>query len=433
MGLQGRSSGIEGVSKSEPHVGTTRLERTLLVLAITLLPLENYIPAVAGFSILFVIFAVIGFYAVLNRPHFLNMIWMHPVFVAIYICLSVFTLLEFASPLSDYREIASSWFTTAGAVVVASLCRDRRALKACLYGYIVAAVWLGVVLFSTSYGTLAKASASTFHEAGKIRVEALGENPINNLNSMAFTCVQGGTVAFVFALFSRAPYWRISFSILALFCLVAASLPMSRMAVLVTIVTSGVVLYSYGVKHVRALVFVVILASGIYAFVPDVVWSRMEVRHEPGKQAKMESRERFYLLALEYMDEYLIFGVGSGNYWHKWASEKGFSRRFPGGEAVFGAHNSFLQLAMNWGVLGLSTYLFIIWRGYRCIPVRCGNDVLALSIVGISVSLFVQLFFGHNFLYKGTALAFGMLVGGRYWIWTKGCIPQTNNHTLRQA
>ena len=94
---------------------------------------------------------------------------MHPVFVAAYLFIGVSVALELASPLSSFEPIGRFTLMIGAALLVASLCRDRAALKVFLYSYIGAALWLGVLLFLTSYGTLSGASATGFYEASKVR------------------------------------------------------------------------------------------------------------------------------------------------------------------------------------------------------------------------------------------------------------------------
>jgi hypothetical protein len=420
----GRRPLPSGASTAVPHVlphsPTTRPERFLLLATILLLPLETHIRPVPGFSLLFFIFVLLAGYVIVNRPHILDRIWRHPVFIAAYACLGVSSLMEFTSPLSSYVVITSFGLMIGGAIVVAALCRDRLALGACLYGYIGAALWFSIVLFLNVYGTLQGVAATDFDEASQIRGQVLVDIPVRtNVNAMAFTCAQGGIVAFVLALTGSSPYRRTFFSVIAVFCLVAACLPMSRSGVAISILSCGAILYAYGVRHGKALIFAAMLGTSIYLLVPDAIWSRMAFQTEQGK---MESRAALYTAALDALPDYIMLGVGAGNFSQKWGVDHGFVSRSAFGLDVAVVHNSFLQVAIYWGLLGLLTFVHMIWQGYRCLPERCGRDALALSLLGIAVSLVLLMFVASEFYYKGFSLGLGMLVAARYWIWRSGIV-----------
>ena len=64
---------------------TTTLDRLLLMGTIILLPLEDHLPSIAGFSVLFLLFGVLGLYNVLFRLRALSKISSHPVFLTAYL------------------------------------------------------------------------------------------------------------------------------------------------------------------------------------------------------------------------------------------------------------------------------------------------------------------------------------------------------------
>lgn len=264
--------------------------------------------------------------------------------------------------------------------------------------------------------------AETFHQASKVRAEAFKDMELHaNINNMAFTCAQGAVVAFAFSIVSNVMQRRILFLGIAAFCVVASFLPMSRGAAAVTLVTFAVVLYSHGFRHGKALILASILGLTMYGLVPDAVWSRMVYTTE-SRGDKMESRARVYTSALNRLPEYIVAGVGSGNFWNKWGFEKGFGGERNGIHHVGGAHNAFLQITINWGVLGLLSYMTIVWCGYRTIPSQCGRDELSLALMAIAIALGLWMWESHGFYDKWFACGIGMLVGARRWIWPTGTV-----------
>jgi len=407
---------------------TTSFERFLLVTLIIILPLEEHIPAVAGLSSLFILFGVLGGYVLVNRATIFNKVLIHRVFLASYAFIGVSALLESLSPFTLYRDIFRFGQMIAGAILVASLCRDRLALRACLYGYIGLALWLSVVLFLTSYGTLSGMTAGNFDEASVIRHEVMQDSPVTgNFNGFAFMSVQGGIVALVFALAGGSPLRCRLFSVIAVFCLVASFLAMSRSAVAIGIVSCAAVLYAHGIRHGKALILVGLLGLIIYIVVPDTVWSRMTFSTEV-REGKMEARADLYWKALQHLDDYMIIGVGAGNFWNKWGFDHGFASGSAFSIDVSGLHNTFLQVTINWGLPGLLALTVVIWQAYRCLPKRSGSDPLALGVLGIAVSLVLFLNFTHNYEDKLLSLGLGMLVASRYWIWPSGLVLPVKKH-----
>jgi hypothetical protein len=372
-------------------------------------------------SVMFLIFIVLAAYVIVNRPRNLGKVWCHPIFISAYAFIGVAALLELSSPLSSYRDIGRFTQMIGGAVCVAALCRDRSALTAGLYGYIAAGVWLSVVLFSTSYGTLQGMKASNYSEATNIRVHAFEESPIEaNINSMAVTCSQAGIVAVALALSGRVRQYRILFLGMAIFCLVGSFLPMSRGAALITFLSLAVMLYAHGVRHGKALIVISIVGLSLYAVIPDAIWSRMTYSTETTRSGKMEGRAWIYTTALNRLPEYFVAGVGAGNFSAEWGFKNGFAKGSSG--VVIGAHNSFLQITIFWGSLGLLMFLWILWCVYRSIPLRSGRDELSLALLGILTSLGLSLFVSHIFEGKHYAFGLGLLVGARQWIWPRGIV-----------
>lgn len=389
-----------------------------------ILPLENYFPTVAGMTVNFLMFAMLAAYIVVNRPSILGKTWYHPVFIAAYAFISVSALLEFSSPLSRYGDIIRFAQMIVGAVCVAVLCRDRSALTAGMYGYIATAFFVSIVLYSTGYGTLQGMQADDFDESSHLRNQAFGNKPLGaNINGLAFLSAQGAIVAFALSLSDKLKHLRIILMGAGAFCLIASFLPMSRGVVVVSLVSFATILYNQGFRYGKALILATIIGIGVYMVVPDAIWGRMVFSTET-KHGKMESRAQLYTTALNRLPEYIVAGVGAGNYFGKWGIEKGFARSKDGIVFAHGVHNSFLAVAIYWGILGLSMFLWLIWQVYRSIPSRAGHDELSLALLGILVSLGLYLMQLHGFYDKPFAFGIGMMVGARQWIWPVGIVSE---------
>lgn len=409
-----------GTSTGLPQSRTTWAERVLLAATIMILPLQDHFPAVGGMSVMFLIFGTLILYVLVNRPRLLGAICSHPLFVAAYAFIIISLLLEITSPLSRYSEIVRFAQMIVGALSVAVLCRDRSALAAGLYGHILAGLWVAVILCTTSYGALQEIDAEDFAEASKARSEAFSGGPVAaNINALAFVCVQGAIVAFALCLSDRWKHLRVHLLGITAFCLIASFLPMSRGAALMSLVSFGAIFYTRGIRHGKALMFACVLGVGVYMLVPNAVWSRMVYSNQVNDDGRMESRARLYTNAVIRLPEYIVAGVGAGNYYGDWGTTHGFNGR----DHVMGAHNTFIQIALYWGLFGLLAYLLILWCAYRAIPLQCRRDELAVALVGLLVSLGILLLQTHTYYDKSYALGVGMLVGARYWVWPTGMVP----------
>lgn len=406
-----------------PYFHTDPGERFLLFTTALILPLETHIRQVPNFSIMFLMFAVLAGYVAINRLWCLDRVWMHPVFVAAYVFIGISAAMELANPLSRFDAIGRFALMVGGALVVASLCRDRAALKMLLYGILSAGLWLAAVLFLTSYGTLSEVAATDYGEASQVRVEAFRDSPIQgNLNRFANSCVQGGVVALALALGSVSiRSWSI-FALSGIFCLVASSLLMSRQSIIMALVACTAMLKAYGIRKGKVWVVAGLIAASALFLVPNAIWLRMEVKTAEGKDARVS----FYESAIRDIDDYWFMGVGEGNYFQKWGFDNGYAHANLGTRVVYGVHNAFLQVLIFWGVIALLAFLAIIWQAYRCVPKRCGSDPLAISLLGLAVSIFLLLPFSHNLDNKIFSLGLGMLVAHHRWLAQSNAVKINN-------
>jgi hypothetical protein len=413
---------------------TTRFERVLLALMIILLPTQDcdmcnsYNPVVKVFGSgvsasglgpnltwMFTLFAMAACYIVLNRSRVLARTWNHPVFLAAYAFLLLSLLLESTQSNSSYRDLGRIAQMLLGGVMIAVLCRDRRALRTAIAGYIIMGMWISVYVFLIAYGTLSGAELMNFEEASLVRGEVFSDNPFQaNLNGMAFMSGQGALAALVLALAARAAQRRYLFLGISLFCFVAAFLPLSRSGAAIVVVSTGAVVIASKVRFGKLFFVGCAFAIAIIALVPDAVWRRMTFSTET-YEGEGEARARIYSRFFEHIPDYGISGVGAGDFVTAWAYNNGFSNR----RGVIGAHNCFFQVTIYWGLLGVFALLAVVWQAYRCLP-KPGGDAMVSFLIGIAISLLLLMQVMHNVYAKEFSLGLGLLVGANRWIWPQG-------------
>jgi hypothetical protein len=390
----------------------------MLTMTIVALPAENHFLFLPGFSILFVLFGAIALYVTLARFSDLLRTLFHPVFLAAYAFLGFGFLMELTHDNASYHELIRVAQMVIGAILVAALCRDWPALRAACYGYLVAGLYLAILLFVTSYGALNQAKTSSFQEASQLRAQAFEDNPLDsNLNSMAFGAGQATVVALAWALTTTGSWHRILYMAAGGFCMIGAFLPLSRGGVAITIVACASVMYAFGLRHGKAILIAVLVGGAVLMWVPQSVWHRMSFSFEE-REGKVEGRALVYGTAIENLPEYFLTGVGAGNFWSAWGLRTAFASR----GRVSGSHNCFLQVTLYWGIFGLMALLLIFWQAYRCVPRWSHREASSLSLLGIAVSLGLYSMVIHSVYAKEFALGLGLLVGGHQWIWPQGVV-----------
>jgi hypothetical protein len=280
-------------------------------------------------------------------------------------------------------------------------------------------VSISVFLFLTSYGVLQRASATDFSEASQVRSRVLEDSKGIVKGHMAVYPAIGAVVALALGLNARSSPRRNLFLGVALFCVVAAFLPMSRSGIVIVGVSCATVMFVYGVRHVRVILMATSLAVGALIWVPEVVYSRLTFTPET-PAGRLEARTRIYKAAFDHLPEYVLTGVGVGNFWGPWGMQSGYYKNYGHGVGVvLGAHNAFIQVTVYWGLASLLVLTLVVYLAYRCLPRGGGKDELVLCLYGLAVSLLLGMMASHVLAAKDYSLGLGLLVGGHRWIWPK--------------
>ncbi len=408
------------MTKTLGQYRSTRIERLLLMVTIAMVPQQSNLPKPGGFSLLFILFGFLIFYQVACRPGIFLRTARHSVFVAAYIFVGVALIIEILHGNAAYNEIFRIVFMLVGGIVIASLCRDRKALLYGMYGYVAGSVVLSGLLFATTYGKFGSLSSSgSFHDVSFQRVQLFANNPLqDNLNTMSFFAAQGAIVAMVLTLTAKTSFGRYASLILSLSCIAGTLMPLSRSGVMILVLGFGAVLWVYGIMNFRVITMAAILGLVVMAWVPDAVFSRFRLTSEKHQSGEFQdSRTHVYAAVVKRIPEYVLFGVGMGRFYNEWGKQNEF--RTPGG-AVVGSHNCLAQVTINWGLIGLATFLMFIWRAYRCIPHRWGKDRLHLCLLGLAVSVMGWSMLMHDLQAKEFSLALGLLIATDLWMRSQG-------------
>ena len=389
---------------------------------IILLPLQSNLPKFGEASFLFIIFGVSMYYLVLFRPGVLGRMLPHPVILAGFAFVGIGLLMEFVhgSPGSLW-QVRSYFMMFIGATLIASLSRDRQALRSGLYALMLAGVWVSGFLLLTVYGDLSSADSSNYLEATAVRGRTITESSLeDSWSTVAFFTAQGAVVALALGMTTKARLRHYVFLATGAFCAIATFLTMSRSGILVLVVAAAAVLYVHGIMRARVIKVAVIFGVVILLWVPEVVFNRLTITSERTPSRYVDGRRDVYNAVIENLPEYVLTGVGVNHFYGDWGMRTGF--RIGRRAGVKGTHNIFAQVTVYWGLLALLALLVLVWQAYRCLPQRYSAEPLGLCLLGIAVSLMVYSMFMHNLEHKEFSITLGLLVGASHWIRPRGIV-----------
>src|SRR4029078_12972481 len=106
-----------------------------------------------------------------------------------------------------------------------------------------------------------------------------------------------------------------------------------------------------------------------------------------------------YLAVLRNIDQYILTGVGSGNYWNGWAVKAGITNRYTTDMAM-AAHNAFFQVWIYWGLPALIGFCYLIYLSSKALIKDIKGD-RRKSCLYIFVMIIPLIFiFYHSFYHK---------------------------------
>lgn len=390
---------------------STATERLLLAAMVALVPVQSNLPLWHGFSFVFLLFGLLLAHQLVFRPKSLMSTLLHPLSLAVCAFLAVIAVIEAMHDNPEMGEILRIGFMICGAIVCASMCRDRRAFSWGIHGYILGSAIVSTILILSMYGRLSIApSGSDFYDVSVTRMNAFHGSALrDNLNALAFYASQGAILTAALVLTARNRKTRIILLSIGSLCLFASFLSMSRGVIVILVFTFFCMLRAHGIMNPRVLLGGLAVTAILFIWMPSVVFQRMTVSSEASTTEKgfKDSRVLIYKEIINKFPEYIMTGVGSGNFYGDWGRQTQFYLR---GREVTGVHNCAAQVAINWGVLGLVLFLLILRLAYKRLQKREYTDAIRLSILGLAASALVWSMFIHELQRKEFSIALGFLI-----------------------
>jgi hypothetical protein len=409
--VNGHRKEIELTSAAQPDTFASKL---ILFLTITITPLLDSLPGIGPLSLAWIWFAALSGYVLSCHGGSFWRVARQPTFIAAGFFVGVSALIEATRTGASFTYLLRFSQTVAAAMMIASLCRSRATLELALRAIVLFALGISTVLLFQNYGEIAGTQVEGFSEASILREELFqAEGFFRDLNRVGFLCGLGAVGAFVFCITASRLVPRLFWLVTAALCTLGASITFSRSAIVVaTLALFTVLAISRRKLLVPVIASSLVLGVCLYLFLPRAVLERYRLFDEGGKD-KPEARQNVYTQVVKTMPLYWSVGVGSGNY-TEWAREHGITVKQ--GDPV-GAHNSYFQVWIFWGLISLLAFLALLFSAYQCLPKRAAMDPVALALVGISSAMFLRLAFTHNFYVKDFAIVLGLLTAAGLWIW----------------
>lgn len=218
---------------------TSRVERFLIFITLALLPLQSYLPKIGGFSISFSTFLLLISFQVLKRPSIISKVVKHKILLSGCLLVIVGFFMETLHSSMYYYYVVRIGLMFFGALTIALFCRDRKSLRACLYGILCGSCIVSVVLFLTTYGVLSGATADNFREVNQVRTASFSDNVLeSDLNMMALQVGQGFLTALALMLASKSKLEFFIFLLIGAFNLITSFLPISRGSIAIVFISA---------------------------------------------------------------------------------------------------------------------------------------------------------------------------------------------------
>ncbi len=134
-----------------------------------------------------------------------------------------------------------------------------------------------------------------------------------------------------------------------------------------------------------SLCLILLVMAAAVPFVPDLFWTRMWTLVDIGLDRTLLRRISYNLIGLELLAQHPILGIGPGNFPFYYASDE--FRWFPGREPLpRQLHNTYLEVAAETGLLGLSAFLAVMISSLRRAVQAAAANVGSVSAMARALS-----------------------------------------------
>lgn len=205
---------------------------------------------------------------------------------------------------------------------------------------------------------------------------------------------------------SQNRWWRTVLILLALYNIIFMTQGRTGYIVLACLV----LLFIYQVSHWRGvllgLLSLVVISLGIYQL-SDVVQTRIDKvslglqDYQQGEiVGSIPARLQFLHNSFELVTQHPVFGTGTGSFAHQYRQLS----ESQGTLSTDNPHNEYLMLAVQWGLLGMSLFIYLLWQlantsRHLSQPWLAQGLLMAMAVGCVFNSLLLDTTEGHLFAY----------------------------------
>jgi O-antigen ligase len=394
---------------------STKFDRVLLFLLVFSIYFEANLPSPGGTSTPFLIFGFAMIYLSFTRLNTLLRLFSSKYFIAAISFAVLCTFMETIHPFASYDFIIRYMNMTLGMFGIAALCRDKQAFDLALFTFVLASALQSIIIISGTGSLLRSFTAHGFSDASQARLMAFEEFYLRgNLNDISYFSSIGAIIGIIWSYYEKIKWKKILILGLALPSVLGVFLTASRTGAVIFFASFLLFIYKSKLNLKKWIIPTIILLLFIVIAVPDVVWVRLGSLVKITELRSEDSRSKVYLAVLNNIDQYVLTGVGSGNYWQGWAVKAGITNRYTTDMAM-AAHNAFFQVWIYWGLPALLGFCYLIYLFSKALIKEIRGD-RRKSCLYIFVMIIPLIFiFYHSFYHKTFSIGIGMLLGARFW------------------
>lgn len=390
-------------------------DRLLIFLLVFSIYFEANLPYAGDASTPFLIFGFTFIYVSFTRLKALLRLFSSKYFVVSLAFGLICVFMETLHPFPDYLPIVRYMNMTLGIFCIAVLCRDKMAFDIALSTFVFASALQSLILISGAASLLRGFTAEGFYDATRARIIAFEQFFLRgNLNEISYFSSIGAIIGIIWYYYEKVTWKRWLIAGFTVPSILGVFLPASRTGAVIFFASLFLFLFKSKINVRKWVLPTILLAVFLILTVPEVVWVRLGSLIHLTDLQETDSRTKVYAAVFHTLDQYVLTGVGAGNYWHGWAVDSGITNRFSTDTAM-AAHNAYFQLWIYWGLPGILGFFGLIYTYQSALNRNLEGDWRKTALYIFIMMIPMIFLFYHSFYHKSFSIGVGMLLGARFW------------------
>jgi hypothetical protein len=394
---------------------STNFDKFLLFLLVFSIYFESNLPSFFGASTPFIIFGFTMVYISFTRLNTLMRLFSSRYFITAMAFALLCIFMETIHQYSEYDFVFRYINMTLGMFGIAALCRDRQAFDLAMFTFVLASAAQSVLIITGTAPLLSSITARGFTDASHARIVAFEEFYLRgSLTDISYFSSIGAIIGIIWSYYEKIRWRRILLIILAMCSVLGVFLTASRTGAVIFFASVLIFIIKSHVNVKKWILPLIVLLLFVAISVPEVVWVRLGSLVRLTELQSEDSRSKVYLAVLRNIDQYVLTGVGSGNYWNGWAVKSGITNRYTT-DVAMAAHNAFFQVWIYWGLPALLGFIYLMRVYFKALDTNIIGDRRKACIYIFMMIIPMIFIFYHSFYHKSFSIGIGLLLSARFW------------------